>query len=471
MTVKDLLAQGIPKALETLKSQGKDPAEIVNNVNEFEDNDRSIRPTQVNQVQKDKVVGEGESAKTVKSIKTPVSMQNRIVVTSCAFEVGKPPTLVPNEPNELFNTLLSVWDENRIDDKLQQLKKIQKVETEAAIQFFIRDTAGVPKVTASATANPNKDLRSIILSSKEGKMYPYLDATRDMTAFTWEFDTTDDTGKVVKNTWIWDSLTVTKIDDVGTLSVKSTETHGFDRIPIVYMSQDHPEWYIVEELIDRFEVALSKLGASNDYSGYPILKTYGQMVSLPGRNDDGKTLNFPQTFDEETQKWVNGDADFLTNANAVDSVKYEMEKIEELVNSISQTPNLSFEKMKSIGAVSGVALELMFMDPIIKALMNEGQNRTIVERMVNIMISGIVNVLVVSMKSQAQELRVKVKFNSFLPKDLQTLVTVLSEAVGAGIMSKETGVKQLGIVKDVDVELAAIKADTPTVTPKIPAVV
>lgn len=470
MTIEELLKNDLAAGLAEVRSQSKNRADILNDVKEYEYNDRTIRDEQVGKVQIDKIVGEGESRRLVKSIKTPVGFNHKIVITSTAFEVGKPVTLIPSIENELFVSMLDIWKKNRIDDKLQQLKTTQKIETECAIQFFIRDIPESGKAAAKNSINQVKEIRSTIYDSSKGTMYPYIDPTGDMIAFGWDFVSKDEEGKDINNTWIWDTDKVYKIDDVGDISIKSTEPHGFDRIPIVYVSQKHPEWYIVEGLIDRYEVALSKLGASNDYSGYPILKTFGDVVVLPGRNEDGKTLNFPMTYDEDAQKFVNGDAEFLTNANAVDSVKYEMEKAEELIYSISQTPNISFEKMRSIGAVSGIALELMFLDPMIKALMNEGQNRTIVERICNIIIGGITKTLKVALSSQLADLQIDVKFNSLLPKDLENLVNIVSSAVGAGVMSKKTGVETIGAVENIQEELDLIKSDAPTVTPIEPRI-
>lgn len=469
MTIEELLKKDLSAGLAEIRSQAKNRADILNDVKEYEENDRTIRPDQVGNIQQDKIVGEGAARKLIPSIKTPVGFNHKIVVTSTAFEVGKPVSLIPSVENELFEALIDIWKENRLDDKLQQCKTTQKIETECAIQFFIRDIPESGKAAAKNSINPVKEIRSTIFDSSKGTMYPYIDPTGDMVAFGWDFISKDEEGKDINNTWIWDASNVFKIDDVGDVSIKDTVSHGFDRIPIVYMSQKHPEWFIVEGLIDRYEVSLSKLGASNDYSGYPILKTYGDVKVLPGRNEDGKTLNFPMRYDEDAGKFVNGNAEFLTNANAVESVKYEMEKAEELIYSISQTPNISFEKMKSIGAVSGVALELMFLDPMIKALMNEGQNRTIVERIIKIIIGGITKTLKVALTGQVAELKVEVKFNSLLPKDLQNLVTTISGAVTAGVMSKKTGVETLGVVENVQEELDLIKQDAPAVTPIVPA--
>jgi len=452
----------LKKAIDQLTSQTKDHSKILNYVKEYKNLDRTIRDTQVGNVQKDKIIGKGEKQRTVKSIRSPVNYAKKIVTTSCAFEVGEPITLTPSdENNPLFLEVKRLWKSNRIDDKFQKLKITQKVQTETAIHFFVKENSTTAKVTQTAGANAVRDIRSNVLTVEQGIMSPYFDATYDLAAFTWQFVTKNASGKDVNNTWVFDTTKVYKIsDESGSLQINSELPHGFDRIPIVYMEQEFPEWFDVEGLIDRYEVALSKLGVSNDYSGHPILLTYGDLNILPEANDDGKTINFPIKFkDDDVTKPYNGDAKFLTNDNAPEAVKLEMETIRELIFSMTQTPDISFEKMKSIGAISGVALRLMFLDPLIKAKMNEGQNRTIAERMINIMISGITGVTDVNSKSATTDLVIDVKFNSILPVDMVENSTVVANGASSNSMSTSTRVKLLDLVTDVESEVAAIEKE------------
>jgi len=464
LTIQEIVkGSELDKAIAKLTSQGKNHSDIANYVKEYSELDRKIRPTQVGNVQQDKTIGSGDKQRLVKSIRSPVNYAKKIVTTSAAFEVGEPVTLTPSDDNDLFKELIRLWKSNRMDDKLQKAKTVQKTETECAIHFFIREASSGTKVTQPSGKTAAKDIRSNVLTLKEGLMFPYFDATNDMKAFTWQFVTKNSEGKDINNTWIFDELNVYKISNAsGTVTLDSTDPHGFDRIPIVYMQQQYPEWFDVELLIDRYEVALSKLGVSNDYSGHPILLTYGDLNILPEMNDDGKTINFPIKFkDEDVNKPYNGDAKFLTNDNAPEAVKLEMETIRELIFSMTQTPDISFEKMKSIGAISGVALKLMFLDPIIKAKMNEGQNRTIVERIINILISGITGVVNVKSKTQTNDLVIDIKFNSILPVDLEQNSQIALNGSSSKSMSMDTRIKLLGLVSDIDAEKAEIEKENP----------
>ncbi len=53
-------------------------------------------------------------------------------------------------------------------------------------------------------------------------------------------------------------------------------------------------------------------------------------------------------------------------AQAPESVKLEIETLLRMIYTITQTPDIAFDSVKGIGAVSGVALKLLFMDAHLK---------------------------------------------------------------------------------------------------------
>ncbi len=112
--------------------------------------------------------------------------------------------------------------------------------------------------------------------------------------------------------------------------------------------------------------------------------------------------------------------------------------------------------MKRISNVSGIALKLMFLDSIIKAKLNEGENQTIIERMINILMSGIVTITNTSLSSEANDLYYDVQFNSILPDDLKEAVDIAVAAKEAGLLSTKTGVEFIGMNPEVDEEMGRL---------------
>lgn len=462
MDLLELIKKDIQKAIGFIESNQMPRTDITSweELNrEFNKSERNLRPSQVGNIQKDKIVGSGEKTKNVTAIRLSIPFAKKIVSTAVAFELGEPITLIADDKNELYQAVKQTWKLNRLDNKLQEALKRKKSELESCLIFHIEDVPSDKSWITKIFTSEKKRIKSTLKTNKDGRMYPIFDNVGNMIQFVWRFKTKIE-NKEVDNIWIYTDKNRIVIDNSieNVYSQRESKPHGFDRIPVLYLQQDLPEWEDVKTIIDRFEVALSKLGGSNDYAGYPLLKLYGELVNMPDRNDDGKTLRFPmKEVDDTSGKTIHGDAEFLTANNAAESVKLELEKLYSLIHAMSSTPDIAFDNLKGLGSMSGVALKLMFLDAIIKAKMNEGDNRTMIERCLNIIGSGIKSTL--NTKLSKQELLVSVQFNSILPNDLKEAVEIATTAVQGGVMSKETAVNYLDMVEDKGKEVNVLKRE------------
>jgi len=457
------LLKAKPEEAITQLTQYQKPTEkIERNRKEYSELKRDNRDTQVGKAIKDKDIpaSGNKPASRVIGNRVAVPFQKKIVTTSTAFEVGEKVVITPRISSNLSIEILRLWDVIRIDDKIQKLIEVKKSETESAIVFYIDKID--PDKSFNKILGPNKtiDIKAVVRTSKEGKMSIYKDSYGDMKAFVWQF--TEKVGdKEIKKVWIYDDTKLYILDDsTGKLGLVSELAHGFSKIPVVYFEQDFPEWYDVEEMIDRFEVNLSKLGSANDYAGYPLLKLYGTLTSgMPTKDDDGKTLRFPVKERQSDGKTSHGDAEFLTMDNAPESVKLEMDTLEKLIYTLSNTPQLGLSELNGLGAISGIAIRLLFLDAIIKAKLNEGGNRTSIERILNVLISGTVTTTNASMKGEAENLFFDVSFKSILPIDFTELVEYLTQGVEAGVISKKTAVEKLALTGDSEGEIKQIETE------------
>lgn len=463
MDLLELIKKDIQKAIGEIERNKKPRTEeyswdYLNK--EYNKNERDLRNSQVGRIQKDKIVGTGEKAKSVTAIRLSIPFARKIVNTAVAFEIGEPITLIADDKNELFDAVKNTWKLNRLDHKLQEALKRKKSELESCLIFHIEDIPTNKSWITKVFTKQAKRIKSNLKTNKDGKMYPIFDKFGNMQQFVWRFTSKNEDSSEVDNIWIYTDKERIDIDnsDNNMYKVVSQKLHGFDRIPVVYFQQDVPEWEDVKTLIDRYEVALSKLGGSNDYAGYPLLKLYGELVSMPDRNDDGKTLRFPMKEVDDTGKTIHGDAEFLTANNAAETVKIELEKLYSLIHSMSSTPDIAFENLKGLGAISGIALKLMFLDAIIKAKMNEGDNRTSIERCLNIIASGTKNTINTKLKSQ--DLLVTVQFNAILPNDLKEAVEIATSAVAGKVWSQETAVGYLDMTDDQEKEFERINENS-----------
>lgn len=454
------------KSVAAIRLQSKDASEIANYIKEYKEFDRNQREGQVDKIQIDKALGDGKMSKMVKIY---LNHAQNIVETLSAFTVGKPVTLIPSENNDLAKLVKQIWRVNRMDSKLLEATMLKLSETQVAMQFYIADagpTSLINKVLTFFKLKPQaKEIKVKLLENSKGAMTPYFNSSGDMIAFMWEYESNLN-DKKVNNIEIWDKEKRHYLNDAnGTLGYASKPLpHGFDRIPVVYDSQKEPEWYKVKSPIDRNELALSKLGDSNDYSGHPILVTEGVVENMPLKSESGKHFNIPIKIDPETGKEIKGSASFLEATTAPESNKLELDKLEDAIAYGSGVPNLSLEKLKSLGNVAEKTVKLMFLATDIKASLKQSATRTFIERCLNIIISGVTKTTNTAMIKDEPGLYYEIQFNTILPSDIAETVTTVTAAVEGKVMSQKTAISILDLVEDVDEELKLIEEENKMVS-------
>lgn len=457
------LLQSDPKRfVETVKAQTKKREDIENYIKEYKDFDRNQRSQQLEAIQQDKTLEAGTVAKMVKIY---LNHAQNIVETLSAFIIGKPVTLLPSENNDLAKLVKQIWRVNRLDAKILQSTILKLSETQVAMHFYIADsekTSLLNKVLSFLGLKVQaKEIKVKVLDNSAGVMTPYFDTTGDMKLFMWEYETVAGDKKIM-NVQVWDAEKLYNLNNItGDLALAENPlAHGFDKIPVVYDSQKEPQWYPVKSPIDRHEVALSKLGDANDYSGHPILVTEGLVENMPLKSESGKHFNIPIKLGGDDGKTViKGSVKFLEATTAPESNKLELEKLEEAISYGSSVPNLSLEKLKSLGNVAEKTVKLMFLATDIKASLKQSETRTFVERCLNVLISGITNTTNKGMAKDAEKLYYDIQFNSILPSDIAETVTTVSSAVSSKIMSQRTAISILDLVEDVDEEMKLIKEE------------
>jgi SPP1 family phage portal protein len=460
--ILELLKTEPQKAIDTIKGQStKKVSDIENYVKEYKEFDRSQREGQLEKIQLDKPIDAGKMSKMVKIY---INHAQNIVETLAAFVIGKPITLIPSEENDLSKLVKQIWRINRLDSKLLDSTIIKFSQTQVAMQFYIVDageTSLLNKVLSFLKLKTQvKEIKALVLDNTKGTMTPYFDSTGNMLLFMWEFKAKEN-DKEVSNVQIWNLTNMFHFKD----GIQFTNLpHGFDRIPIVYDSQDEPLWYTVKSPIDRHEVALSKLGDANDYSGHPILVTEGEITDMPMKSESGKHINIPiKVGGDDGKTIIKGSVSFLEATTAPESNKLELDKLEDAIAYGSGVPNLSLEKLKSLGNVAEKTVKLMFLATDIKASLKQSATRTFIERCLNIIISGVTKTTNTTMATEGKSLYYDVQFNSILPSDIAETVTYLSDAVAGKFVSQKTAIGLIDLVDDHEAEILQIAAENKVV--------
>ena len=438
--------------IELLKSG--DVAEIYDNLPEKKEiiayaeeykNKHDQRSSQVGK-REARTIGE----KLVEVNKIPIPFQREIVDTAATFLFGSQLNLSPNgeEANgEAFRALIDTWKQARMDSLLLRFCKIVKSQTEGAIVFYLKGDG------------KESEIRARVLSLDSGSLHPIFNDFGDMEAFGWSFDSEVD-GKSVKNLYFWTAEKQYKFERKGSeWSEAETKDNNFKKIPIVYMNQDKPEWWDVKDLIDRYEMSFSKFCDVNDYFAQPMYKVKGAKGETKiSKDNTGRVVNL-DIVETESGRIIESDIEVISWDHAPESVKLEFESGKGLIYALSGTPDISFDNVKGIGNITGIALKLMFLSPILKAKNAEGEYQEAVDRMINILKAGL-GYTNSQLSKGLEELSVKVQFTSILPDNLQETIQMLTEATGGeSIMSQETAIGQNPLVSNAEEEVERIKSE------------
>ncbi|WP_028376014.1 phage portal protein [Leeuwenhoekiella sp. MAR_2009_132] len=377
-----------------------------------------------------------QGSKPVKAERIKVQQQKKIVNTAVSFLFGDAPSITANDMNNTSAIeILDVYKKNRISNKLQDFAESVMSTTIGVFIFSMLD---------------DKQIKSRFYTTDNGKYTPQYDVYGDLVAFYWQFVIGE-----VEHIWIFTDTEIHKYEDE---KYQTSDAHEFGVIPVVFVEQEEPEWFIVKEMIDRYEMLKSKLAGSNNYFAFPILKLKGGTVvnkdgedeTLIDVTDDGKSLLLGHAI--HNNQVIQADADFLQRDSAAADIKLEKEWLKEDIHSISQTPDLSFDNVKGIGALSGRALELMLQDAINKAKRKRGAYDTAISRILSVIKSGL--------DITDDELTFDIEFNYSIPQDIAEEIQMLYNATGGkATMSQETAVQHNPKVKNPSEELEKIKAE------------
>jgi len=394
-----------------------------------------------------------------------VNLYKKITDTASYFLFGESPKLIleNNEGNNselfsLFNESYNDADTDEINDKIGK-------ETLAYGQ------------SAELLYKKDGSVKYQFLSVRNNKLYPLFDEKGDMDAFIRSYNmneyTTDGKPVTVKYYEVYTEKEMFKYKKDGTeyIQVKQENEKGenvpilkYEKIPIVYYSMEIPLAWDVKGLLDRINTIKSVHGDTNDYFGFPDLLLIGDPVTEDaedGDKDKSKiTKQTPNVLHMENTtedgEKIQADARYLVWLTKPESAIYEMESLQSDALYITSTPNLSFDNLKGLGSVSGVALKLMFTDAIAQSLSQKNLFFSL-SRRINIHKQLLSETS--SPKKDFTKLKINVEFLSPIPKNFKELIDNLVNATISGIMSKETAIGVNPYVENNEIEKDLIKKE------------
>ncbi len=399
-----------------------------------------------------------DTRKTVITNKLKITKQKQIVRSAVAFCIGGGCELSlansdDNNLQEAYSILQESLKSVKIDNFNYKLVKTLCKESKVAELWYIE-----------AKENGNgidKKLKNYLLSYENGdEFYPHFNNYGDMDAFTRKYSVKNN-GKDIEKVVVYTAdKTVTLTATAGGNYKREEVENPFGKIPVIYYDQLKPEWLDVEELIERMEMVLSKFADTNDYFASPAVKSKGRVMSPPSKDEVGKWF---QIEGEETAdgKIEYGDIEYLVWKHSPEAVKFEIKTLTQYINNMTSTPDISFTNMKEMnGNISGVALKLLFLDSILKAI---DKRQTIIDEGFTRRINLLKEMLAYAnsaYSNQIKQLDITLSYRSSLPDNITEIIENIAKSRPTdNLISRKTAVQKHPFVENYLAELENLKGE------------
>lgn len=385
----------------------------------------------------------------------PLAFQELIVKRACSFLFGNPIILNHSAENtkqkEIVESIKHVLLNNRETTLNRQVGKHLMAATEVAEYWY---TTEQPEKSNLYGFESKLKLRHRIFSPLLGDtLYPFFDQYGDLVAFSREFELKIDE-KAIKHFEVYTQKeTILYRQEQAGYEEIERKKNPIDKIPIVYATQGDPEWVKVERLIERLETLASNFADTNDYHASPTIIVKGTIQGFAKKGEQGKVL----MCDPEA------DAHYLSWDRAPESIKVEKDMLIELIYTLTQTPNITFDNMKGLGAISGVALKLMFMDAHLKVEDKKEIISEYLQRRINVL-RAYLAMMNTQWASVINTFDITPEIDPYMIVDEKSNVELMLLANGQHpLLSQKTSIEKSGLTINPEAEFDQIKAEAENV--------
>ena len=370
------------------------------------------------------------------SEKLPRSRQDYINEVELFFLLGNPIIFKKKAgDDEAYSLFTDFLEEQYYHDNLCQAKRLAGAETESAKLYHITQINGVPNV------------KTVILSRSNGyKLRPLFDQYGNLQAFAYGY-TLKENGKNVQH-WDFETnefLFFCKKSMIG-WDVR-TYPNPTKKINVIYYQQ-RKAWHGVQQRINREEMLDSKTADTNNYFADPIAVATADVI---------QNLTSPETIGGLIQKTGKGSVfEYVNPPQSSASRESEKKDLNDSILFDSYTPDLSYENLKGLGSLSGVAIKNAMAIGYIKRKKNIGVYKQLVRRDINLILS-ILSFLHPEKADKIKELKIDFDFAEPFDSDNGEKNQQIAQLYQAGVLSLEEAVHQLSICDYPEDEIKRLK--------------
>lgn len=383
-----------------------------------------------------------------------LALQKLIVKRHVAFLFGNPVWLNAEAREEQEKTVLQAVKRALSDVKEKSLNR--KVARQI---FSCTEVAELwyPVMRDNNTYgfNSKYKLRCAVFSPLFGdNLYPYFDDSGDMIAFSREYVVEGpDKKKATYFETYTDKLFFKWVQGSSGYEIVEDypKENAVGKIPVVYGKQGEVEWADVQNLIDRLEKLLSNFADTNDYHASPKIVVKGNLTGFAKKGEAGAVLQL---------EGDDASAQYLSWQNAPEAVKLEIETLLRMIYTITQTPDISFDAVKGLGAISGVALKLLFMDAHLKVQDHCEVFDEYLQRRINV-IKAFIAQFEVKLKDAANKLQIEPEIIPYMIDDEKADIEKWVLANGnKPLVSQKRSAELAGLVKDTEEDYKTLQEES-----------
>lgn len=253
-----------------------------------------------------------------------------------------------------------------------------------------------------------------------------------------------------KNVRYWEILT----EDVVFVCRKSNMGWQVDPIPnpsgkinaILFLQPK--SWAGAEQRLKRDEMLDSKIGDTNNYFADPIAAATADVIaSMPRADKPGRMIQMPS---EKSQfKYIAPPLDSETRRD-------EKENLNATILFDTFTPDFSFEKMKGLGSLSGVAIRNAMILGYIKRANRLEVYEEMITRYMHLTLK-VLTLIYPEKKSLIDQLKIEFEFADPFPENANANWQGIINLYNGGVCSLETAVTMLALTKAPQEEIEKIK--------------
>ena len=392
----------------------------------------------------DKLVETEEGTSTVAINRIGLSTQKTIVDKAVAFSFARPVSYIFSDEKKA-QTIKDILRKNKSVSLTRECaREVYSMTHTAEIWYPVKIEAG------ESVTGETWRLRVLHLKASKGDVFYPVFENGDMVAFVRDLERKNEEGQKEKVKEIYTAESKITLTNTGSWIETGREKNVIGKIPVAYASQDDTEWSNVQTMIDRMEALVSGHAEVNDYHFAPKLKSSGVIKGFAKKGEKGAIFEMED----------NASLEYLTWNQGTESLKLEYDTLRKEVYALTQTPDISFENMMSLGQISGIAAKYFFMDAHLKVEMKREIWDDYLIRRINIIKAYIGKLIDTAQESALDELDIDIQINPYIIDDLGGKIHDFALAKNSNIISLRQIIKMLGVTDDIEAELLELKGSS-----------